>query len=143
MNYALLADVVTALHLACVIYVILGQTLVLVGWPLRWRWIKNPWFRLSHLAVILYISQNAARGKLCFLTIWEWDLRDKAGQESSEGSFLGRILHDILFVDMPQKQLDKVYLAFAGVVLLSLVCVRPRFSVGSALETPGSDPEPS
>ena len=126
MNYALLADLVTAAHLAVVVYVLLGQLLVLVGWPLGWRWIRNPWFRLSHLGIMAYISFNAVRGEFCFLTHWEAGLRTKAGQQGSEASFLGQLLHDILFVDLPQRTLDKIYLAFAAVVLLSLVCIRPR-----------------
>ncbi len=126
MNYALLADLVTAAHLAVVAYVLLGQLLVLIGWPLGWRWIRNAWFRLSHLGIIAYISFNAVRGELCFLTHWEADLRTKAGQQGSEASFLGQVLHDILFVDLAQRTLDKIYLGFAAVVLLSLVCIRPR-----------------
>ena len=96
------------------------------GRILGWDWIRNPWFRLSHLGITAYISLNALRGELCFLTIWEWDLRERAGQRGTEGSFLGGLLHDILFVDVPQESLNRIYLAFAGLVLLTLVWVPPR-----------------
>ena len=104
---------------------VLGVLFLLFGGS-PWRWIRNAWFRLSHLGIIAYISFNAVRGELCFLTHWEADLRTKAGQQGSEASFLGQVLHDILFVDLAQRTLDKIYLGFAAVVLLSLVCIRPR-----------------
>jgi len=122
---AFLSDVIATIHLAVVAFMVLGILLVLIGWPLGWRWIRNPWFRLGHLAITGCIALNAVRGELCFLTLWERSLRARAGPK--DRSFVGGLLHDILFVDVPQKELDRYYLAFGALVLLSIVCVRPRF----------------
>ena len=89
MNSALLADLIAAVHLSIVAFIVGGQLLVVIGWPLGFQWIRNAWFRFTHLAIMLYIVQNAVRGELCFLTHWEWDLREKAGQTGEEGSFIG------------------------------------------------------
>ncbi|HPF13387.1 MAG: DUF2784 domain-containing protein [Planctomycetes bacterium] len=125
-NPALQADLIAAVHLSIVAFILVGQLLVLVGWPLKLRWIRNPWFRFTHLAIMVYIVQNAVRGKLCFLTLWEWNLRETAGQSGVEGSFIGKLLSGILFVDVPQATLNKVYVAFFGLVLLGFWVVPPR-----------------
>lgn len=124
---AFLADVISGIHLATVAFMIGGLLLVIVGWPLRWRWVRNPWFRLSHLAIMGYIVFNAMRGELCFLTVWENQLREAAGQRGLEDiSFIGRMLRGVLFVNVPEETLNQVYLIFGGLVAVSILCVRPR-----------------
>jgi hypothetical protein len=128
---AFLADALAALHLAVVLFMIAGLALVFLGWPLRWRWVRNPWFRFAHLGIMAYIAINAARGELCFLTLWEQDLRERAGQETDEQiSFVGRLLRDVLFVETPQATLQFIYYAFGALVLVSLFCVPPRIRAG-------------
>ena len=125
---AVLADIVVVIHLLVVVFMIGGLLAVLVGWPLKWRWIRSPWWRVAHLAIMGYIAFNAIRGELCFLTIWEADLRARAGQHSREEiSFIGRLFRDALYVDVPQRTLDVAYLVFGAMVLASVLFVRPRF----------------
>lgn len=133
---AFLADLVVAIHLAVVVFMILGIVLVLVGWPLKWRWIRNPWFRLTHLGIMGYIVVTALRGEYCFLTTLETDLRRKAGQwRPDDRSFVGGLLHDILFVDVPQSELNRIYFVVGVLVLVTTVCVRPRFGRSRAEES--------
>ena len=54
--YGLLADLVVIVHFAYVGFVVIGQLLILIGIVLRWQWIRNPWFRLIHLAMILIVA---------------------------------------------------------------------------------------
>jgi len=125
---ALLADVIVIIHLIVVIFMIGGVLGVLIGWPLGWRWIRNPWWRCAHIAIMGYIAFNAIRGELCFLTIWEADLRRDAGQiDADDLSFIGRVFRDMLYVEVPQKTLDVIYLVVAGLVLASVLLVRPEF----------------
>ena len=126
-SHALRADCVAGIHLSIVIFILFGQVAVFVGWACRWSWVRNLPFRLTHLGIMLYIVQNAVQGEFCFLTHWEGDLRMKAGQDGSEGSFIGRILHDILFVDIPQDTLNIYYLIFFGAVAFSWWAVKPRW----------------
>lgn len=126
MNHALLADCVAGVHLAIVVFILFGQVAVFVGWALGWRWVRSLIFRLTHLGIMLYIVQNAVQGEFCFLTHWEADLRAKAGQAGSEGSFIGRLLHDVLFVEIPQDTLNIYYLIFFGAVVFSWWAVKPH-----------------
>ena len=122
----LLADFIVAVHLAIVLYVLVGQVLILIGWPLRWGWIRNFWFRIVHLGTIVWVAVQGALGEICPLTIWERLLRRDGRQSGQERTFVGRLAHDILFVDVPQPTLDKIYIAFAVLVLVTFAFCRPR-----------------
>ena len=61
-----------------------GMLVVPLGGVLGWSWVRNLPFRLTHLGIMGYIVFNAIRGELCFLTYWEMDLRQAAGQEARE-----------------------------------------------------------
>ncbi len=127
MNPALLADLIVAVHVAIVVFLIAGALLVLVGGALRWTCVRNPWFRLLHLGVVLFIAALAATGELCPLTNWEYQLRREASQQGREGTFVGGLLHDILIVDVPPETLNWIYIGFGIVVLASLWLVPARW----------------
>lgn len=125
---SLLADLVVLVHLGIVLFMLAGILVVPVGGLLRWRWVRRPVWRLVHLAIMAYIVFNAARDELCFLTHWERDLRAAAGQDwRTEGSYVGRLLHDILFVDVEQHVLHRIYFVVGALVAISWIFVRPRF----------------
>jgi len=128
-----LADLVAAVHLAYVAFAVGGVVLTLAGALLRWRWVRNPVFRLAHLACVLFVAVEAVLGVVCPLTRWEHDLRVEAGQRmwSREGreedlSFVGRLIHDVLYYDVSQATLNRAYVVFGGLVLLIYLAVRPR-----------------
>lgn len=127
MPHALLADLVTALHLAVVLFVATGVLAVPLGGLLGWRWVRNPSFRLVHLAIVGYLVLNVVRGELCFLTHWERGLREAAGQTPEDRSFVGRLLHDLVFVRVDQDLLHALYLGAAVLVLVGLFLVPPRW----------------
>jgi len=124
---AFLADVIVVVHLLVVVFMIGGLLAVLAGGALGWSWVRSPWWRVAHLAIMAYIAFNAVRGELCFLTIWEAELRRSAGQlERDQISFIGRVFRDVLYVEVPQRTLDRIYLVFGAMVVASLLFVRPR-----------------
>ena len=100
MWYGILADVVVGIHVAYVAYVVLGQLLIILAAPMKWEWARNPWFRFSHLSAIGVVAYEAIRGLRCPLTVWEEQLRGLCGQTfSGSETFMGRILHDIMFIE--------------------------------------------
>jgi hypothetical protein len=126
MWYGYLADAVVAVHVAYVSYVLLGQLAIVVGAACKWRWVRNPWFRWSHVAAIVIVAVEALLGIVCPLTLWEDDLRRLAGQEVSGETFVGRWLHGLIFYDVPPWILETCYIAFALLVIGTLVLVPPR-----------------
>lgn len=125
-TYGLLADLVVALHVGYVGYVALGQLLVLIGWACGWKWVRNLWFRLTHLLAIAVVVYEELRDIRCPLSVWEERLRIAAGQPSTGETFMGRLLHSILFYDAPPWAFTVGYLGFGSLVLLTFLCCRPR-----------------
>lgn len=120
MWYARLADLIVLVHLLFVGFVVLGLPVVWIGCGLRWKWIRNRWFRISHLAAITLVAVQALLGIMCPLTVWEYALRRKAGQATEDISFVGRLMRDILFYEAPDWVFTTAYVSFAVLVLGTL-----------------------
>lgn len=119
----LLADLVLVLHFAYVLFVVGGLFAIWLGYALGWRWVRNWWFRVLHFAAIGLVAIEAVVGAMCPLTVLEDWLRPG---EETEGSFVQRWLHMLLFYDWPLWVFTALYLGFAAVVALTFVVLPPR-----------------
>lgn len=149
--YEILADIIVVIHVAYLAYVVLGQLAILAGWPLGWQWIRNPWFRFSHMAMILVVAVEAVVQYECPLTTWERELREAAGQKEmaggrffdlEEASFTARIFREVLFVGAHPSFVDYLpltYYSFAAVVVVCFILAPPRLRRRAA---PAPVPEP-
>jgi hypothetical protein len=125
--YGFLADLIVGLHVAYVGFVIVGLLLILFGILLHWQWIRNPWFRLVHLLMILIVAFEALYDVTCPLTTWENDLRRAAGQDVQDVSFIGRMLDSILFYDASNEGALRIgYYAVAALIVATFFLVPPR-----------------
>jgi Protein of Unknown function (DUF2784) len=127
MGYGLLADVIVGVHLAYVSYVFFGQLAIFAGLVFRWRWIRNAWFRITHLAMITIVAVEAIFSYKCPLTTWESQLRRLAGQQTHEGTFVGRLLHDLMFFQAPPWVFTAGYITFAVLVVATFILAPPRW----------------
>ena len=123
------ADLVSIVHFGFIVYVVFGQLLILVGRLAGWGWVRNPWFRVSHLSCILVVAYEAFAGIECPLTTWERDLRAAAGQAGTISSrgFISDWIDTFMACDGHQETLTWCYYGFAALVLATLVLVPPRF----------------
>jgi hypothetical protein len=124
--YRLLADAIAAFHLAYAAFVALGLATILLGGLRRWSWVRNFWFRAVHLAMIAAVVFEVIFNIYCPLTAWEDALREKAGENVQAGTFIGRLVDNVLFVDVPAKILDVIYCLFGLAVLIAIFCIPPR-----------------
>jgi hypothetical protein len=124
--YHILADLVVAFHVAYVGYVVLGQLAILVGVLFRWKWIRNPWFRWTHLVMMSIVGYEAVRDITCPLTTLEATLRAKAGEAVAEGTFVGRLLHDLIFINASPRVITALHIGFALLVIGTFVLAPPR-----------------
>ena len=127
-GYAILADLIAVIHFGYVVFVVLGLFVILLGGFLRWRFIRNFWFRVIHLTMILIVVIEALLGIVCPLTVWEYDLRIAAGQHVSDVSFVARLIHHVLFFDFPPFVFTFVYCLFGLAVLASWWVYPPNLS---------------
>ncbi|WP_296929949.1 DUF2784 domain-containing protein [uncultured Marinobacter sp.] len=124
--FLIFADALLILHTMLVAFVILGLVATFAGHFLKWRWVRNFWFRLSHLIVIAIVVLQSWLGVLCPLTSWEMALRTKAGEAGYEGSFIQHWLQSILYYSAPDWVFIVAYTVFGALVLASWFLVRPE-----------------
>ena len=125
-GYALLADLVLVLHAVIVMFVILGLALTLAGGVCGWRWVRNPWFRLTHLLTITVVVVQSWFGVVCPLTTWEIALRAKSNQAAYQASFVAHWLEQLLYYQAPPWVFVVVYTLFGFLVLLTWIKLPPR-----------------
>ena len=125
-----LADAVVTLHFCVVAFIVGGELAILAGGLAGGSWVRNRWFRIAHLGLMSLVAAQSAFGVLCPLTTLENDLRLRAGRPLDQASFIGRWLHELLFVDVDLALLSWCYGGFAVLVLGSLVVVPPRWRGG-------------
>jgi polyferredoxin len=118
----LLADVLLVFHFLVVVFIVAGLVLVWIGAMAGWAWIRNPWFRYTHLATIAFVAAEALLGTTCPLTIWEDLLRGGARPDS----FVGRWVYRLLYYQAPEWLFTALYAAWAAATLLTLRFVPPR-----------------
>jgi hypothetical protein len=121
-----LADIVALVHLGYVVFVMLGFALIVAGIICGWMWIRNPWFRILHLAAIIAVVMEAIVGVNCPLTLLEFELRYPTEPFQERVSFIGTLIDTVLFYDAPSWVFTAVYCGFAVAVLITFIMAPPK-----------------
>jgi hypothetical protein len=125
--YCLLADAVAVFHFAFVAFIVGGLVAIVAGVVLRWPWVRNFYFRAIHLAMIAIVVEESLLGVGCPLTDWEDNLRLAGGAAVEPNSFIGRLIHSLLFVNLSPSVLCVCYVVFGLAVLLVFIFAPPRW----------------
>lgn len=115
--YSVLADTILIVHFAFVVFVVVGFLLILIGLLAHWSWIHNRYFRIAHLAAIGIVVLQAWFDRFCPLTLWENELRRRAGESGYTESFIEHWLHEILFYQAEPWVFTTIYTIFGALVL--------------------------
>lgn len=124
--YIFVADAILFAHVLFVAFVVFGLVSILAGKALSWSWVRNPWFRLAHLAAISVVVLQSWLGAICPLTIWEMALRERAGDVVYPGAFVSHFLETILYYRAPEWVFVVCYTVFGVLVVASWFWIRPR-----------------
>jgi hypothetical protein len=124
--YLLAADLLLIGHVLFVAFVVFGLVLILIGKLLAWAWVRNPWFRLAHLAAIGIVALQSWLGVICPLTTLEMSLRERANDVVYSGSFISHWLESLLYYQAPVWVFTVCYTGFAALVVISWFWIRPR-----------------
>jgi len=103
-TFRFLADLIVLLHVAFVLFVVLGGLLAL-------RWPAVPWV---HLPAALWGAWIEVSGGVCPLTPLENALRRRAGEAAYGGDFIGRYVLPVLY---PHALTRRIQLLLAMVVV--------------------------
>ena len=104
------ADLVLAVHLGFIVFVILGGLLLL----------RFPKIMYLHIPAAIWGAFVEISGRICPLTTWENDLRQSAGESGYAESFVEHYLVPIIY---PAGLTRDVQLTLAGVVVLSNIVI--------------------
>ena len=110
MLFRLAADGVLLLHLAFILFALLGAAMAV-----RWRWIP-----LIHLPAAAWGFFVELTGRICPLTYLENYFRIKAGQSGYTESF---IEHYLLAIIYPSGLTREIQFALAGVVVVVNIAI--------------------
>ena len=141
MLYKVTADFIVVLHAGFVLFVVLGQVLVMVGGIRGWTWVRNLWFRIVHLLAIGTVVMESWFGIPCPLTVWETSLREKAGEQPYRGDFIAHWVEEMLYFQFPHWVFTLVYSLFGALVVGTLVWLPPRRKATTPQDTATSADE--
>src|SRR5262245_10909195 len=121
-----LADLVLVLHIGYAGFVVVGLVLIVLGIFLRWRWVRNFWFRVAHLLAIALVAAEAIFAYECPLTTLENYMREQAGEARYAGDFIPHWLGQVIPFELPIADFVWLHAGLAVVVLLTFVLAPPR-----------------
>jgi CHASE3 domain sensor protein len=122
----LLSEALAGIHFVYVGTVFFGLILILIGAWFHWMWVRNIWFRLIHLTMILIVVVESIVEFECPLTTWENQLKRCAGLSFDEGGgFIAQWIHTVMSFSAPQWVFNTAYYVFGGLVLASFWLAPP------------------
>jgi len=124
--YLIAADAVLLLHILLAAFIVIGLLLIFAGKLRRWSWVRNPWFRLTHLIAISIVVIQSWFGIICPLTTIEMTLRSRGGGAVYPGSFISHWLETLLYYQLPAWVFVVCYMIFGGIVAACWFWIRPR-----------------
>ena len=125
--YLILADLILVLHALIVAFNLGALPVIWLGHFFRWRFVRNFTFRVTHVALIVFITAETLFGAVCPFTTWEnWCLTKAGVGPRYERDCIGYWVHRLLFYDFREKVFMAGYVVFLLLVLLTLAWVRPE-----------------
>ena len=115
-TYQVLANAALLLHVAVVIFVVLGLPAIAFGNWRKWAWANGLWWRSAHLLAIAVVVLQAWLGQHCGLTVLESRLRSLAGQTGYDAGFIAHWLKRFLYYEGPLWAFALVYTVFGALV---------------------------
>ena len=127
MFYSVVADLIVVIHLGYVFYVVGGLIAILIGMGRGRKWIRNPWFRVTHLLAILIVITEIILKFNCPLTTWEMSARAAAQQPVNGSAFMDRLLSFVLIGTAPRWLINGLYILFGIAIAATFIFAPPRW----------------
>ncbi len=111
------AHLVLGVHLIIIGFNIAGLIVVPLGVWLRWNWVRACLWRAAHLLSMAVVAAQAAMGRACFLTLWQSDLMQRAGQQGDRQGLIQAWIDHLIFWNLPLSVFTVIYLAVGAYTL--------------------------
>ena len=111
----MLADFIFLLHAAVVLFNVGGLLLIAIGGARGWAWVRHRRFRVTHIALMGFVTAEAIFGVTCPLTLLEDWLRGVANEES----FVQRWVAALIYWNAPPWVFVALYVGFLLAVIVA------------------------
>ena len=123
------ANVIAVAHLAYFGFIVGGMVAVVLAVRQDVSWVRNPWFRIAHVAAIYVVLVEEATGLPCPLNVLQWGAREAAIGSTQASTGVGGLLDYLLYHTVSPLALDVMYWSFGVLVVALLWAVPPRWSI--------------
>lgn len=131
----ILTELVLITHAGIVLFNVFAFIAIFGGMYFRWTWTANRLFRFAHISLLGIIALQALLGRLCPLTILEFQLRQAAGEEAVAESFVVRIIENLIYYELPLWFFALVYCLAFFLALCLLKLSPPKEKNGETKKT--------
>jgi len=117
------SEIVLLIHFCIFLFIILSFFLIPLGYQQKWRWVKNKYYRSTHIILMGIIFIETILGFMCPLTVLEHHLRNntKVNNKFTE------IIHQIMYWDLPIYQFIFLYLLSLLYLIFLWFYFKPNF----------------
>lgn len=112
--FSRLAEAILWLHVCVILFNVAGLIVIPVGAWRGWPFVRMFWWRVLHLAILAIVALQAVLERACFLTVWQSDLLQRAGETPSSAPLIERWVIRAIFWPLPP---------WFFVVLYIVVCI--------------------
>lgn len=121
-----LARAILYFHVLVITFNLFGLLVIPVGAWRGWAFVRVFWWRALHLAILGIVAVQALFDRICFLTLWQSELLEAAGETASHASLIQRWLSRIIFWPLPLWAFAVLYVLIWIYVLSLWWLVPPR-----------------
>jgi hypothetical protein len=129
------ANLIAVAHLAYFLFIVGGMVAIVLALRRDVSWVRNPWFRILHVAAIYVVLAEEVTGLPCPLNVLQWGARQAAIGSTQASAGVGGLLDYLLYHTVSPLALDVMYWSFGVMVVVLLWVIPPRWSTFSSRAT--------
>ena len=116
-------EIVLFFHFFIFLFITVSFFLIPFGYFQKWEWVKNKYYRLTHLVLMGIILIETILGFMCPLTILENFLRNNIEVDNN----LTQIIHQIMYWNLPNYQFIILYILSFSYLIFLWFFFKPNF----------------
>jgi hypothetical protein len=116
------AHLVLAIHVAIIAFNVVGLVAIPLGARFGWSFVRALTWRMLHVLSWGVVALQAAAGRACFLTDWQYEL---AGGQGDPDPLIARLANAVIYWPLPLWVFAVLYAAAFAFVLTLLWVVPP------------------
>ena len=117
------SEIVLFFHFIVFLFITVSFFLIPFGYFQKWKWVKNKYYRLTHLVLMGIILIETILGFMCPLTILENFLRNNIEVDNN----LTQIIHQIMYWNLPNYQFIILYILSFSYLIFLWFFFKPNF----------------